>query len=282
MSATATRTPAVPAELVEARVTRWRQTPNTRIADSEAAAQFIDTVGVATLYPVSSEIPNLYHAYMGDPTAATDSGHDSPSGHVYTWRWELGGRKAAFYTSIVRKRPTWISWNLLPPILRLFAERRTPDELYDFGVISKDAYRLVQALDRSYSPLTTAELRQEAEFPTGREHRAAYLKAVEELETRILLAKVFIGDDLEMGHALVSNLYRKESEAAERLLFEEALNRFLITYLAHAVYASPFVLARHLKLPEDRLLPALEYLVRGGKAHRLDHTDEKLQLYAWN
>ncbi len=282
MTTTATKTAGVPAELVEARLRAWRQTPETRIPDSDTAARFVAEVGMATLYPVSSEIPNLFHGYMGDPTAETDSGHDSPSGHVYTWRWEMGGRKAAFYSSIVRKRPTWISWDLLPAILRLFAERRTADELYDFGVISKDAYRLAQALERSDSPLTTAELRKEADFPTGKESRAAYLKAVEELETRILLAKVFIGDDLEMGHGLVSNLHRKESEAAERLSFEQALNRLLTTYLVHAVYVSPLVLARHLKLPEDQLLPALEHLVRGGKAHRLDPTDEKLQLYAWN
>ena len=269
-------------DLLRARLTAWRQTESTRIPDSKTAGEFIDVVGMATLYPVSSEIPNLYHAYMGDPNAATDSRHDSPSGHVYTWRWELGGRGAAFYSSIVRKRPTWVSWKLLPAALRLFAEPRTPDELWDLGVISKEAYQVAHALDGSEEPLTTAELRRAADFPTGKDQRTAYLKAVEELESRLLLAKVFIGDGTEMGHALVANRYRTESEEADRLSHEEALDRFLGQYLPHAVYVEPFTLARHLKLPEDRLLPALERLVGSGKAHRLDHAEEKLPLYAWN
>lgn len=282
MSTGQTKPSVVSHDLLRARLTAWRQTESTRIPDSSTGGKFIDVVGMATLYPVSSEIPNLYHAYMGDPNAATDSRHDSPSGHVYTWRWELGGRGAAFYSSIVRKRPTWVSWELLPAALRLFAEPRTPDELWDLGVISKEAYQVAHALDGSDQPLTTAELRRAADFPTGKDQRAAYLKAIEELETRLLLAKVFMGDGTEMGHALVANRYRKQSEEADRLSHEEALDRFLSQYLPHAVYIEPFTLARHLKLPEDRLLPALERLVRSGEAHRLDHSEEKLPLYAWN
>jgi hypothetical protein len=282
MSTVQTKASVVSPDLHRARLTAWRQTESARIPDSSAAGEFIDLVGFATLYPVSSEIPNLYHAYMGDPTAATDSRHDSPSGHVYTWRWELGGRGAAFYSSIVRKRPTWVSWEILPSALRLFAEPRTPDELWDLGVISKEAYQVAHALDGSEEPLTTAELRRAADFPTGTDQREADLKAVEELETRLLLAKVFIGDGTEMGHALVANRYRKESEEADRLTHEEALDRFLSQYLFPAAYVEPFTLARHLKLPEDQLLPALERMVRCGKAHRLDHAEEKLPLYAWN
>ena len=61
----------------------WCQTPQTRIPDPEAAVHLIKRVGIATLFPASPEIPNLFHAYVGDPSAETSSQWDSPSGHVY-------------------------------------------------------------------------------------------------------------------------------------------------------------------------------------------------------
>jgi hypothetical protein len=49
------------------RLQRWSQTPATRIPDPAAATQLIEQVGIATLFPASPEIPNLYHAHVGDP-----------------------------------------------------------------------------------------------------------------------------------------------------------------------------------------------------------------------
>lgn len=95
-------------EMQTARRGRWHQTAADRIADPEGAARLINVAGVATLYPVSPEIPNLFHAYTGDPAAKTDSGHSSPSGEVYGWRGALGRREAAFYSVLVRRRPTWV------------------------------------------------------------------------------------------------------------------------------------------------------------------------------
>src|SRR5689334_619745 len=97
-------------ELKAKRERRWGQTPETRVPDPEAAAHLIDRVGIATVFPASPEVPNLYHAYVGDANRPTDAKWDSPSGHVYTWRWEIGGKGAAFYGIVVRKRPTFVSW----------------------------------------------------------------------------------------------------------------------------------------------------------------------------
>src|SRR5262249_29005115 len=105
-------------QALAARRARWCQTPQERIPGVEAAAPLIDRLGIVTLFPASEEVPNLFHAYMGDPHAPTSSQWDSPSGHVYTWRWTLGRRPAGFYSSLVRGRPTWVSWGLLPAVLR--------------------------------------------------------------------------------------------------------------------------------------------------------------------
>src|SRR5579875_3232924 len=162
-----------------------------RITGPDDAVELIERAGIVTLFPASPEAPNLFHAYMGDPTARTDSGHDSPSGEVYTWRWVLGRREAAFYSVLVRARPTLVSWAMLPAVLRLWGEMRTRDELYGLGAISPAAYRIAQALDEAGGVMSTGELRQAARCPTGKAERAAYLKAVDELDRCLLLAKVF-------------------------------------------------------------------------------------------
>jgi hypothetical protein len=269
-------------DLIAVRLRRWGQTPETRIAGPEDASKLVDCVGIATLFPASPEVPNLYHAYMGDPEAATSPQWDSPSGQVYSWRWQLGRKEAAFYAVLVRKRPTWVSWALLPAVLRLRGELRTPDELFDLGAISPNAYRIIQALEASADGvLSTGDLRREAGFPTGKEQRSAYLKAVEELDTRLLLAKVFSQDSEDMSHALVAVRYEEQLDKAERMTGEEALDCFLRAYLPHAVFAAPAVLAKHLALPEEELRAALDRLVDDGVARQVAVPGYKGTCYAW-
>jgi hypothetical protein len=249
------------------RLTNWRQTPATKLAGVDDAPSFIEAAGLVTLYPVSPEIPNLFHAYLGDPEAKTDSAWDTPSGQVYSWRWILGRRSTAFYTAIVRGRPTFVRWSLLPAILALRGELRMPDELFDLGILSADAYRIAQALEDAGGVLGTGDLRRAAGFPTGKEQRAAYLKAVDELDTRLMLAKVFSpNDDEDMQHALVREQYPDAVAAAEGLSREDAMNTFLRAYLPLAVYAEPKILARHLKLAPAEVDRALEALAREGIA----------------
>lgn len=261
------------------RLQRWGQTPDSRVPDPEAAADLIERLGIITHFPASSEIPDLYHAYMGDPNAAMDSRHDSPAGHVYTWRWHLGRMRPGFYTAIVRKRPTWVHWDLLPAVLRLRGDLRTPDELFDLGVISDGAYCIASALEAAGGVLSTAELRKAAGFPTGKEQRAAYQKAVEELDTRLMLTKEFSSDDDEMHHALVMERYRDYLIAAEKLSVDQAIDRLLAAYLPNAVYALPIPLARHLGIDEAPLRAALDRLVGQGKAQQFG--DGKTARYVW-
>lgn len=248
----------IPAE--QQRLHNWGQTPETHLPGVQAAPAFIERVGIATLYHASPEFPNLFSAYMGSPDAKTDSGWDTPSGEVYTWRWTLGRGSAAFYTALIRRRPTWIRWSLLPAILRLCGTQSSPEELYEAGRLSADARRIAQTLEAATGSLATSELRELAGFPRGAPSRAAYLKAVEELEGHLLLAKVFLSEGDTMHHTLVRKQYPEQVAAAERLSFDEALDQFLQVYLPQAVYANPPVLAKDLKLPLATLSAAFERL----------------------
>lgn len=267
--------------LTARRLASWRQTPDTHLPGADEAIPLIERLGFVTLYPVSPEVPNLYHAYVGDPSRPTDSKWDSPAGQVYSWRWTLGRKKVAFYTALVKKRSTWVSWALLPAVLRLWGELRMPDELYDNRLITPEAYRIASALDGAGRPLSTSELRERAGFPTGKDQRNAYLKAVEELETRLILAKVFEEGEDDAYHALVAERYREHVDAADRLTREAALDAFLATYLPAAVYALPTTLAKHLKLPEAELSAALERMVTSGHAEQASLDSVKGISYVW-
>jgi hypothetical protein len=259
----------------------WGQTPEHRISGPDEGQAMIDRLGLVTLFPVSPELPNLYHAYMGDPDAQVDSGHSSPSGEVYSWRWALGGREAAFYATIVRNRPTWVSWPLLPAVLRLRGELRPAEELYDAGEISANARRLAEALEAAGVALETSDLRREAGFPTGKEQRAAYLKALDELDRRLIVAKVFSPDSTDMSHTLVRVRYPEALVAAERLTHEEALAQLLQPYLPAASYVVPATLAKHLGLPEPELRAALDRFVANGDLAPAKLEGQRGTCYVW-
>jgi hypothetical protein len=268
-------------ELHALREQRWGQTPETRLADAAAAPALIERLGIVTLFHASPEIPNLYHAYMGDPTAKTSAKWDSPSGEVYSWRWTLGRQGVAFYTTLVCRRSTWVSWNLLPAVLRLCGETRGTDELYDAGALSTEAYRIMQALEEAGGTLDTSELRKAANFPIGKASRAAYLKALEELEVRLLVAKYFQAGREDTYHTLLSARYQDYLERAQDLTREEALDHLLLTYLPQAVYMLPVVFARHLRLPEPELRAGLERLCAQGQVETAHLAEQKGPCYLW-
>lgn len=261
---------------------RWCQTPATHLPDAAAAPALIERVGIATLFHASPEIPNLYHAYMGDPTAKMETKWDSPSGEVYGWRWSLGRQGVAFYTTLVCRRSTWVSWKLLPAVLRLCGETRSPEELYDAGALSRDAYRIAEALEAAGGTLDTKELRKAANFPIGKRSRAAYLKALEELEIRLLVAKFFQAGQDDTFHTLITSRYQQYLDEAQQRSREEALEEVLLTYLPQAVYAVPTVLARHLRLPEPELRAGLERLSVSGQAEVVHLAEQKGACYLWH
>jgi hypothetical protein len=267
--------------LIERRLENWQQTPAAKLKGVREAPAAIERLGVVTLFPASPEIPNLFHAFMGDPEATVDSGHDSPSGDVYSWRWTLGHQEAAFYGTIVRNRPTWVSWPLLPVVLRLRAETREPDELYRAGELSDGARRIAESLERAGGVLSTGELRREAGFPTGKENRAAYLKALDELDRRLMVAKVFRDGEDDMSHALVRARYPEQAATAQQMTRADAFARLLGAYLPHAVYVLPATLARHLALPEPELRAALSRMSDDGALAEAELPGARGTCYVW-
>jgi hypothetical protein len=227
----------------------WRQDGVRRVENPEQAAAFIQEVGIATLYAASPELPSLYQAHMGDPNPPSFQSWDSPSGYVYTWRWELGRPHAAFYGVVVAKKPTWVAFDRLPLVIGALMERRTPEALYQAGELSPDGLRIAQAFDESEGILSTKELRARAGFEKGKESRAAYLRALEEVDSRLWLAKRCGGEEGgdEMSHALVRMHYPDAYEAGMKLNRAEALAGVLGEIIRHSAFLDPKPLRRHLR-----------------------------------
>lgn len=266
-------------ELQEARQQNWRQVPERRVETPEAAIPFLNEVGIVTLYAASPEFPSLYQAHMGDPNPPTSQKWDSPSGYVYTWRWEIGRPHAAFYGVVVAKKPTWVSFALLPHVLAALTDRRSPQEAYAAGELSSNALAVAEAFEGTDGVLATKDLRARAGFEKGKESRAAYLKAVEELDTRLWLGKRFAldGDGDEMLHALVRSHYSEAYAAAMAMTQLEGLVGLLTHYLNYAVYLDPKVIGRHLRVDPVLFSAALEQMTREGIG-RLESI-EKTQLF---
>lgn len=240
--------------------------------DPAAATAFIERLGIATLYPASSEVPNLFWAFVSQANAKSEAKWDSPAGHVYGWRWDLGRSAAAFYGSLVAKKPTWIAWKVFPTVLAFAMDRKEPEEQYADGLLSNEAIRIVRAFEGTSGVLSTKELRSRAGFPTGKAERAAYLRGVEELDARMFLAKTFAegGDGDDMSHALVRIKYADQVAAALKMSPEAALTAFLEQYLPQAVYIDPKIFAKHLRLPAATMVAALADLVSRGLAKSVD------------
>ena len=242
----------------------WCQTPATRIAGPDDAPALIGRAGIATLFPVSPEFADLYAAFVG-PGIPTDSGHSTPSGEVYGWRWELGRREVAFYGTVVRGKPTWVAWDLLPALLRLLGDTRPLEDQIAAGLLSDDARRVAEALAGNGGSLTTGDLRRLAGFETGRERRAAYLRAIAELDRRLLVGRGFgppdDPNDHDMRQVLVAARHPDAIAAADTLDADTALRQLLTRYLQAAAFIRPAVFARHLRLDGtdvDRTLDTME------------------------
>jgi hypothetical protein len=255
--------------LLARRRRNWCQDGERRVADPADALKFIERVGVATLYGASPEFPSLYQAYMSDPNPPSFATWDSPSGEVYGWRWALGRPHSAFYGVIVAKKPTWAAFRLLPTVIGALMERRTPEELYEAGELSANARRIAEAFDGTEGVLSTADLRTRAGFEKGKANRAAYLKAVEELDARLWLAKRFAAEEGpgdEMLHALVDIHYAEAAAAGRAMDPADALMELLGEILKHSVFLDPKPLGRHLNVSVERLRRALDQLVNHGRA----------------
>jgi hypothetical protein len=147
------------------------------------------------------------------------------------------------------------------------------------GLLSTHALRISEALEKAGGVLNTGELRKAAGFPTGKEQRATFLKAIEELDTRLISAKVFTDEGDHMSHALVQSRYPEPLAAAQQLERADAIKQLLLTYLPHACYIQTDRFAKALKLPAKEVKDELQTLVAEEK---IAEVKDQAGAFQWN
>lgn len=271
------------AALMQRRLAAWSQTPETRLAGWADAPALVERAGIATLFPVSPEVADLYAGFVG-PGVPTEAGHATPTGQVYGWRWELGRREAAFYGTAVRGKPTWVAWDVLPALLRLRGDTRPVEAQAADGLLSADAVRIADGLAANGGVLTTGELRRVAGFETGWDRRAAYLRAIAELDRRMIIGRGFGPPDRPGDHdarqLLVTDRYPDAVAAAADLDPAAAMRTLLGRYLDGAVFIRPVLFARHVGLERSEIEMALNGMTADGLVGSVSFHDEPTPIFA--
>ncbi len=156
------------------RARRWRTAPERRVCDERGALRFIRELGFVTILPVSgSELPTL-HTACG-----------SAWGAWWDWKQTLPERRACYYTHLLRRRGTFISWEWFPAFCAAYAEGKPYWRLYREGLLDSAEKRVLDVLADN-GPLMTRELRL-AYGPASKENTRRVKQVLVELQRRFLI-----------------------------------------------------------------------------------------------
>jgi hypothetical protein len=139
--------------LARARGDRWLPVPP--VAAIDEAAEYLDRVGFAVLFPAGRvEAPSLWEAVAGPDAVPFAAGMGPAESQVWTWKDELPKAGFAWYGKFVYKRASLLSPRLLTA---LYAGDGEPADHQAFE-LPDEAHRLADAL--MTGPLSTATLRE--------------------------------------------------------------------------------------------------------------------------
>ena len=157
-----------------ARAERWL--PSSRVSTIDRAAQFVDDLGFALLFPAAKiEAPSLWEAVAGEDAEPFATGMDENESLVWAWKDELPRDGLAWYGRFLHRRGSLLSSRLLRA---LYPGGGQPDDHHSMD-LSREAHEIAEALRGG--PLTTAALRQ----IVG--NRSRYERAMGELHRQLLI-----------------------------------------------------------------------------------------------
>lgn len=202
----------------------------------EAAARFIDATGFVLLMPHAGlPMPTLWEAIRGRPGGHPFRPWTADSDRVWDFKDELPKLKLAFYGSLWRGHPGFVSPALLPCLMRLWGTPPGEDgfrSAYREGRLSFDANRIGEALLRSRA-VNTYRLRLKSGLSP-----ATFKRAFVELQRKLVVAKCGT-DDTDTTWAaevvdLSARVFPKAHSEMRGISFVEAREEALATMTAAA------------------------------------------------
>lgn len=175
-------------ELSQKRLNEYRRgtfhlDPSSKVRTKDQAIDFVNERGFAYFWPIKGVIlPSLWTAVAGDRPVPNE--HDDP-GHI-TWGWkdELLDKRVWYYARILRRRNTFLSYELLPFFYALSPNYGDPDEdyllQYDQGLLTQESKLVYEALLKE-GPLDSISLRRAARL-SNPDSTARFNRALDTLQ----------------------------------------------------------------------------------------------------
>jgi len=216
---------------------RYHRRPRLRLRNSQQALDFINDVSFCFLFPMKGvEMPSLWEAICGGIRAIPVHHDDVELGYAWHWKDELPSRGLVFYGKLLRKKPMFISLDLLPHFYALSENYGDIEDYlseYEAGRLSAEAKRVYEAL-LEHGPLPTSRLRREARLG-GKSNAARFDRAIAELQVGLKIVKTGISDANAWKYCYVYDVLLRRwpdlSERARAIDRDEAMRTLLLTYL---------------------------------------------------
>jgi hypothetical protein len=262
------KTSSLQAQLASYRAKTYRTATGSRLHTLDEAVDFIDTCGLATLWPVKGvDLPSLWIAVAGDRPVA--DAHDDP-GHI-TWRWkdQLLDQRRVYYGKLLRGRATFASLEMLPYLYALAPRVADLDDYrlaYDSGQLTYEAKQIGDALLQE-GPLHTIDLRRFA-HQSGDSAKSRFERALTVLQRGLWVVPIGVAEVGAWRYAFIYDLFDRWfdqiPQQARPIRMRMAREKVLGTCLRLSGAAREAELARMLSWPIAEVRQTLEHLADQG------------------
>jgi winged helix DNA-binding protein len=240
-----------------------------RVRNADQLVKLIDALGFAfafTLRTGDAPIPACF-----DHLSTNDT--DRKWGWMWGWKDELPEEKRLYYGVLLARKPTFVSLKLLPTFYATFGRAGEPGDHMDdvrAGRLSDVARRIIEFLAAN-GETQTKRMRAELGI-TSKEGRAAYAKAIDEVQRLMYVARVrAVGEfreDYNYTYDLFVHRYPETVRAAERISSADATLALLSRTLELAGAVTEKQLARLFEWDEAASRRAVERAERERRAVR--------------
>ncbi|MFS0856950.1 hypothetical protein [Paenibacillus taichungensis] len=112
------------------------------IVTYEEAVQRIEAVGLLPLAPLFPEYPSL------SSITPQENWHKGNALDPWLWRSRLAEEGIAAYGKFLNKKAILVSREYFPWVHRLLADSRVMEEQYDAGLLSREAFKLYEIIEK--------------------------------------------------------------------------------------------------------------------------------------
>jgi hypothetical protein len=243
----------------------FRRLPHRRVVGEREALNFVEEVGFCTAFTPGLGVPCLREAIEGrrEPKLPEHIQHDRAI--MMTWRLkdDLPARGEVYYGKVLAGRPSFVSLELLPAMLRVRTAPVGYVTLYRRGLLSHCAKLVMDTLTKR-GPAETKALKLSTGFAQPKMRRQ-FDSAMKELQEKFLALKIEERyDPFTYVWGTVEDRWADALKAARQLSPTEAAYRLARRYFEVAAFGRRQVVARILGIEPARLATATNRLVREG------------------